>query len=51
MFNIEVNLAHTFWGLCTRLYTKLADHTLYVYINRLLGKPAFLQIKVLAFLN
>jgi hypothetical protein len=48
-FNLEVNYAHTFWGLCTRLYTKLAAHTLCIYINRLLGKPAFLQIKALAF--
>ena len=48
-FKIEVNHAHTFWGLCTRLYTKLAAHTLCIYINRLLGKPAFLQIKALAF--
>ena len=48
-FNIEVNHAHTFWGLCTRLYTKLTAHTLCIYINRLLGKPAFLQIKALAF--
>jgi len=48
-FNIEVNHAHTFWGLCTRLYTKLAAHTLCIYINRLLGKPDFLQIKALAF--
>jgi hypothetical protein len=48
-FHIEVNHAHTFWGLCTRLYTKLAAHTLCVYINRLLGKPDFLQIKALAF--
>src|SRR5512141_84919 len=48
-FNIEVNYAHTFWGLCTRLYTKLAAHTLCIYINRMLGKPAFLQIKALAF--
>lgn len=48
-FNIEVNHAHIFWGLCTRLYTKLAAHTLCVYINCLLGKPAFLQIKALAF--
>jgi Transposase DDE domain len=48
-FNIEVNYAHSFWGLCTRLYTKLAAHTLCIYINRLLGKPAFLQIKALAF--
>ena len=50
-FHIEVNHAHTFWGLCTRLYTKLAAHTLCVYINRLLGKPEFLQIKSLAFPN
>ena len=48
-FNIEVNYAHTFWGLCTRLYSKLAAHTLCIYLNRLLGKPAFLQIKPLAF--
>lgn len=48
-FNIEQNHAHTFWGLCTRLYTKLTAHTLCIYINRLLGKPDFLQIKALAF--
>jgi hypothetical protein len=50
-FNIETNHAHSFWGLCTRLYTKLAAHTLCIYINRLLGKPDFLQIKALAFPN
>ena len=48
-FNIETNHAHTFWGLCTRLYTKLAAHTLCIYLNRLLGNPNFLQIKSLAF--
>jgi hypothetical protein len=48
-FNIQINHAHTFWGLCTRLYSKLAAHTLCIYINRLLGKPDFLQIKELAF--
>lgn len=48
-FNIETNHAHSFWGLCTRLYTKLTAHTLCVYINRLLGQPDFLQIKTLAF--
>ncbi|HSO13783.1 MAG TPA: transposase [Anaerolineales bacterium] len=48
-FNIEVNHAHIFWGLCTRLYTKLAAHTLCIYLNRPTGKPAFLQIKSLAF--
>jgi len=51
LFQIEINHAHTFWGLCTRLYTKLAAHTLCIYINRLLGKPEFLQIKSLAFSN
>ena len=48
-FHIEVNHAHTFWGLCTRLHTKLAAHTICIYINRLLGNPNFLQIKRLAF--
>jgi hypothetical protein len=48
-FNIETNHAHTLWGLCTRLYTKLTAHTLCIYINRLLGKSDFLQIKALAF--
>jgi hypothetical protein len=50
-FNIETNHAHTFWGLCTRIYTKLTAHTLCVFINRLLGKPDYLQIKSLAFPN
>ena len=50
-FQIEKNHAHTFWDLITRLYTKLTAHTLCIYINRLLGKPDFLQIKSLAFPN
>jgi hypothetical protein len=50
-FNIEKNRAHTFWGLGTRLYAKLTAHTLCIYINRLLGKPDFLQMKALAFPN
>lgn len=41
--------AHSFWGLCARLYTKLAAHTLSIYLNRLLGTVDFLQIKHLAF--
>jgi hypothetical protein len=41
--------AHSFWGLCARLYTKLAAHTLCIYLNRLLGKAECLQIKHLAF--
>lgn len=50
-FHLEVNHAHTFWGMCTRLLTKLAAHTLSIYLNRLLGKPDPLQIKALAFPN
>jgi hypothetical protein len=50
-FNVEKNHAHTFLGLCTRLYTKLTAHTLCIYINRLIGQPEFLQIKKLAFPN
>lgn len=50
-FHIEVNHAHTFWGLCTRLHTKLAAHTLSIYLNRLLGNPDPLHIKALAFPN
>lgn len=47
--NLQTNHAHTFWGLCTRLHTKLTAHTLCIYINRLLGKADFLHIKQLAF--
>lgn len=50
-FNIETNHAHTFWGLCARLYTKLTAHTICIYINRLIGQANFLQIKGLAFPN
>jgi len=50
-FNIETNHAHSFWGLCARLYSKLTAHTLCIFINRLLDKPDFLQIKSLAFQN
>lgn len=50
-FHIETNHAHSFWGLCARLYTKLTAHTLCIYLNRLMGKPDYLQIKGLAFPN
>ena len=50
-FSIETNHAHTFRGLCARLYTKLTAHTLCIYINRLLGEHDYLQIKKLAFPN
>jgi hypothetical protein len=48
-FAIGRHHAHTFWGLCARLYTKLTAHTLCLYLNRLTGRPACLQIKALAF--
>jgi hypothetical protein len=48
-FHVETNHAHTFWGLCTRLLTKLTAHTLCIYVNRLLGNPHWLRIKALAF--
>ena len=48
-FHIKKNRAHTFWGLCTRLYAKLTAHTLCIYLNQLGKKEAFLQIKQLAF--
>ncbi len=50
-FNIEINHAHTFWGFCTRLLSKLAAHTLSIYLNRLLENADFLKIKHLAFPN
>ncbi len=50
-FRIEENHAHTFPGLCARLHTKLAAHTLCLYLNRLLGNNDILQIKALAFPN
>ncbi len=50
-FHGDTNHAHSFWGLCTRLHTKLAAHTLSIYLNRLFGNVNFLQIKRLAFPN
>jgi Transposase DDE domain len=47
--HVETNHAHTFWGLCARLLTKLTAHTLCIYLNRLLGNPHWLRIKALAF--
>lgn len=48
-FKLERNHAHTLRGLCARLYTKLAAHTLCIHLNRLLGNADFLRIKQLAF--
>lgn len=50
-FKLDRNQAHSFWGLCTRLLTKLTAHTLCIYLNRLLGNADFLKIKQLAFPN
>jgi len=50
-FHVETNHAHSFWGLTARLYTKLAAHTLCVWLNRLLGVPHLLHLKSLAFPN
>ena len=48
-FHIKKNHAHSFWGLCTRLYAKLTAHTLSIYLNQLFKKEPCLQIKQLAF--
>lgn len=48
-FGIARHHAHSFWGLCARLYSKLAAHTLCIYLNRLLGQTNVLQLKSLAF--
>lgn len=48
-FRIERTHAQSFWGLTARLHTKLAAHTLCLYLNRLRAQPNVLQIKPLAF--
>ena len=48
-FKLGQHYAHSFAGLCTRLYSKLTAHTLCIYLNKLCGKVDFLQIKALAF--
>ena len=52
-FHIETNHAGVppgpFRGLCARLHAKLAAHTLCLYLNRLLGNPAYRRIKALAY--
>jgi hypothetical protein len=47
--HVETNHAHTCFGLTARLYTKLTAHTICLYLNRLLGKSAWLPIKSLVF--
>jgi hypothetical protein len=48
-FQIGRNHAFSFAGLCARLHTKLAAHTLCVALNWLTGEAEPLQIKHLAF--
>jgi hypothetical protein len=50
-FGLARHHAHAFRGLCARLATKLAAHTLGLSLNRLLGNADWLQIKPLAFPN
>jgi len=50
-FQLETNHAHRFWGLSTRLQTKLAAPSLSILLNRLLGNSEPLHIKALAFPN
>ena len=50
-FHVQITHALSFWGLTVRLHTKLTAHTLCVWLNRLLGSTACLQIKHLAFPN
>lgn len=48
-FRLERNHALSFFGLVTRIATKLAAHVLCVYLNRLLDLPDGLHLKQLAF--
>lgn len=50
-FGLARHQARTLRGLRARLHTKLAAHTLCLYLNRLLGNADLLQIKALAFPN
>lgn len=47
--HLEMNHTHTLGGLVARLFTQLTAHTLCVALNRLIGTPAWLRIKPLAF--
>jgi hypothetical protein len=49
LFHIEENQAHSFEGLCARLYSKLTAQTLAVFVNRRLRNPDPLRIKALVF--
>jgi len=47
--HIQRHYAHTFWGLCARVSTKLAAHTLCILLNRQLGEPNWLRIAQLVY--
>lgn len=47
--HIQRHYAHTFWGLCARLYCKLTAHTLCILLNRHLGEPNWLRIAHLVY--
>lgn len=49
LLSIEVNHAHSFDGLRSRLYAKLTAHTLALFLNRLLRAPEPLHLKALVF--
>ena len=51
LLHLEENHAHSFGGLCARLYSKLTAHTLTLFLNRLLGNTDCLHLKALAFPN
>ena len=46
-FGIEEQHAHSFWGLCTRLYAKLTAHTICQWVNWQQGDPDWRSIKKL----
>jgi hypothetical protein len=48
-FHLEINHAHSFWRFTARTLTKLTAHTLCIWLSCLLGNPAWLQLKQLAF--
>jgi hypothetical protein len=50
-FHIQDNHAHSFGGLCARLYSKLTAHTLCQWLNWHLGVVDWRCIKTLAFPN
>lgn len=47
--HIQRHYAHTFLGLCARLYSKLTAHTLCILLNRQLGEEHWLRIAQLVY--